>query len=382
MNLHKFLVVFFLTLLMAMQGASAADSPTPENQEKVEAGGFFDSMDGAIREFARKAGMNLSQSMAKTGHEIADKIKTTALSVGGALALVYLLYEVMQFLSGRTKSMLVVLFDVGIPCVFAAILVTQYAFLMEKFEGVLNVFRTLGMAGENPVSKIMLVYGSVFDNITKAIGNAFGEVGGMVQFVKDPTKFMVSWVDLFATLFFTLVILALLLMGVAEVLGLLLIAPFLFAVGVAFGPIMIAGIVTPWTRDYFSKWLQFLVISAGLQGVINVIFIIAFQLMETLQVESHTSNEPTAVSLVIICVLLLTINSMVSQAPSIASALFPGHVGVSKSAAGDAKNAVSKGASMGKQALSKGTVGGATVVAKTIRNVAGFSKRMGQGKTP
>jgi hypothetical protein len=363
MNLIKTILIALLFALMAMQGARAAD-PAPAQEEAMQAGSFFENMDGAVREVGRKAGRDLGKTLATSGYTVAATMSTVALGIAGALGVVYLLYEVMQFLSGRTKSMLQVLFDVGIPCIFAAAFITQYAKLLPMFEGFLDVFRNLAgnLSGgsEDPFNGILNVYTSVIGKITDAIKTAFTTNAANVFSMVAPSKIMVSVIDLLVTILFSLAILVLLLIGVAEVLGLLLIGPFLFAVGVAFGPIMIAGLVTPWTRDYFTKWLQFLVISAGLTGVINVIFTIAKQLMDTVQVGAPTNGEPTSVSLIITAILILTINSMISQAPSIASALFPGHVGVSKSSGAAVAGAAKKAAGGMKNGFkgARGTVNG------------------------
>jgi hypothetical protein len=360
MKLLKLLAIVFFFALMATQGARAEDVAPPA--DAPQAGNFFASMDGAVREVGRRAGRSLSDTMKGSGYSIAATLTPTALQIAGGLGLIYLFFEIMQFLSGRTKSMLTVLFDVGIPCLFAAAFITQYAILLPKFEQILDIFRTMGThaegAGSDPFEGILNVYTSVFHVITAAIQKAFGAGLSVAKLFTNPSQFMINWADLLGTILFCLAILVLLMMGVAEVLGLLLIGPFLFAVGTAFGPIMIAGLVTPWTRDYFTKWLQFLVISAGLQGVINVIFTIANNLMKSVGVGSDAS-EPTAVALVITAILLLTINSMISQAPSIASALFPGHVGVSRSSGDAAKTAISKaggGFKSGAKAGGKGTV--------------------------
>lgn len=378
MNFFKLFAAALFLALIATQGASAAEPVPP-----VEAGGFFDSMDGAIRDVGRRAGRDLADAMSGTGYSIAATLNQTALAIAGGLGLIYLFYEVMQFLSGRTKSMLVVLFDVGIPCLFAAAFITSYPILLPKFELVLDVFRNLGShvagGGADPFEGIMGVYTAVFDKITTAIRSVFtAGITTWTLVTEGPQKFAMNWIDLLATLFFCLALVVLLIMGVAEVLGLLLIGPFLFAVGVAFGPIMIAGLVTPWTRDYFTKWLQFIVISAALQGVMNVIFTIAFNVMEKVGVAKET-GDPTAVSLLIIAILLLTINSMVSQAPSIASALFPGHVGVSKSSGTDAKQVANK--LLGKRP-SGDDKSGKGVFGKTAKNVAGFNRLIGKSKTP
>lgn len=384
MNLIKTIVVAFLLALMALQGASAAESD-PASDTTVEAGSFFEKMDGAVREVGRKAGRDLSKTLASSGYTVAETVSDIALGIAGALGVMYLLYEVMQFLSGRQKSMLQVLFDVGIPCIFAAAFITHYGWLLPRFEGFLDVFRNLGSGvsggATDPFTGILNVYTSVIGKITESIQAAFAAYTKAAFSVVNPGKTMIGFVDLLVTIFFSLAILVLLLLGVAEVLGLLLIGPFLFAVGVAFGPIMIAGLVTPWTRDYFTKWLQFLVISAGLTGVINVIFTIAKKLMDTVDVGAAIPGQPTAVGLVIVAILILTINSMISQAPSIASALFPGHVGVSKSSGAAAATAMKKapGGMMNMAKGVRGTVNGGVGAAKTVGRFA-KSKMGGSGK--
>lgn len=383
MNLARTFVALLIFALMSMQSVSAAEA-TPTTPQTVDHGGFFAKMDGAVRAVGKKAGRDLSKTLGTAGYSIAATVTSTALGIGGALALVYLLYEVLQFLSGRTKSMLQVLFDVGIPCLFAAAFITQYGRLLPMFEGVLDVFRHLaGSASggaDDPFTGIMNVYTTVIGKVTDAVQNSFAVTGKAVGITESAKDNMLAILDLLLTVLFALAILVLLLIGVAEVLGLLLIGPFLFAVGVAFGPIMIAGLVTPWTRDYFTKWLQFLVVSAGLTGVINVIFTIAKQLMDSVQVGAVDTGEPTAVSLVIISILILTINSMISQAPSIASALFPGHVGVSKSSGGAVGTAAKKASGgmkngyKGAAATVKGAAGGAK------KGVSFAKSRMGGGK--
>lgn len=337
MTFFKIFAAVFLAVMMAMQPASAAD-PAPTEQQ--ESGDFFSNMAGAVKEFSKDADKNLPENLAKAGYNIAKAPQTVeaALTLAGGLALLYLLYEVTQFLSGHTRSMLQVVVDIGIPVGMAYLLIKNYETQMRNFDGLLNIFRNLGAA--NPIEAIMNMYGAVFGNIGAAMSTTFDNLTDWATAISDSNKYMTYVLDAFTVLVFCLIIVGLLISGIAEVVGLLLLGPFLFAVGVAFGPLMIAGIVTPWTRDYFTKWLQYIVISAGLTGVINVIFGVATELLKAISEPDYTSGEPAAVQLVVVTVVLLTINNMISQAPSIASALFPGHVGASKGASGAFKQAM------------------------------------------
>jgi type IV secretory pathway VirB6-like protein len=132
-------------------------------------------------------------------------------------------------------------------------------------------------------------------------------------------------------------------------LGLILLGPFLYAIGVSLGPLMISGLVTPWTRDYFTKWVQFLVIAAGLEAVIGVVLTIATSVITHLSGSALGSDSPTAVSMFILTVMVMVVNSLIGQAPGIASALFPGHVGASKGG-GEAMNRALKNMKPAKEA--------------------------------
>lgn len=337
MTILKILAAFMLSVVMAAAPANAAEPSPPPAQET---GDFFSSMTGAVAEFSKDADEKLPARLASAGYEIAASptTKNAALTLAGSLALLYLLYEVVQFLSGHTRSMLQVVVDIGFPVTIAAALIVNYQDQMLSFDKMLDIFRKLG--GANPIQSIMDMYGAVFGNIGSAINTTLDNLSDWATAVTDSNKYMTYVLDAVAVLFFSIAIAFLLISGIAEVVGLLLLGPFLFAVGVAFGPLMIAGIVTPWTRDYFTKWLQYIVISAGLTGVINVIFGVATQLLKEISRADFTTGEPTAVQLVVVTIVLLTINNMISQAPSIASALFPGHVGASKGASGAFKQAM------------------------------------------
>lgn len=340
-------LLFLLVFTLCHQLAFSAETETTD----ATGGGFFSEMEGAIKQFSAKANDELSSTMMNAAIEIAQTTKPFALSVGFGLALIYLFYEVLQFLGGRGQSLVPSLVDIGLPCIIGALFINNYSSIVVQFSEVLDSFRKI--AGDNAISSIMGMYDSILTSVTTAIKHAYEEAtaDGVMKMLTRPGQQLLRIADLILTVVFVFIILALILVGIGELLGLLLMGPFLFAVGVAFGPIMISGIVTPWTREYFTKWVQFLVIAAALTGVINIVFTLAANVVESLKIVDYTGGEPTAVSLLIVAVLLLTVNSMISQAPSITSALFPGHVGVARSS-----NQGVTGAGKNAKALAGGTV--------------------------
>lgn len=278
-------------------------------------------------------------------NEVAPRVKQPALAIGGTLALVYLIWECLQFYAGKRSSMLTVIFDVGVPCGFAAFLIQNYELRILQFDSMLDVFRMTDLGGPgaaSPTNQLMSVYGNILGDVGRAIKNLFADVIDVGSILTEPGAWFSSLADFLATLIFTLVVLYVVLAGIAEVMGLVLFGPFLSAVGIAFGPLMIIGIITPWTTDYFKKWAQFLVVSAALTGVLNVILSIAGSILgpSGLGLAQLTGDEPTAAGMIIVVVLLLTVNALIAQAPMITSALLPGTLGAHKGGSPGLKKAV------------------------------------------
>jgi hypothetical protein len=372
MTLRSFFAVLgFFLLTMLSQNASAQTDPfyTPPQPQQPqpagtapapagENGSFFGNMEGSINVLKGKLGANGGGSMGKLMQQaaltIAQKLKAPALAIAGSLALVYLMYEVLQFMAGRTPSITQALFDVAIPCMVAGMLISSYEARLADFELLLDFFRNHGAgAGGSPVDQLLDMYYGIVKNIGSAFKNLLTGHGGALAMLLKPGEMAAALVDAIATLLFVLVILYLVITGSAEMFGLLLMGPFLHAVGIAFGPILIAGLVTPWTKDFFKKWVLFLVVSAALSGVLNVILSIAATLIGGggLGVAEYANSEPAAVNMLITALLIMTVNSMISQAPSIASALLPGTIGAGKHGGAELKNALKKATSTGKQSV-------------------------------
>lgn len=338
-------------------GMPESAGPPTSTAQPQKSGAFFANLEGSMRRFNEKLNKDLSKIMKDTAvRDIAPKMKEPALAIGGALALIYLLLECIQFLAGKRNSMVTVLFDVGIPATFAVLLINNYETRIMQFDELLDVFRMVKLQTD-PTNQLMSMYGGVLTEVGKAIGNLFLNLIDPATLIPSPPGSWISTLaDFIATLIFTLVILYLVLTGVAEIIGLVLFGPFLSAVGIAFGPLLIVGLVTPWTTDYFKKWVQFLVVSAGLTGVINVILSLATSLLGPSGLglsEMSGKGEPTAAGMIIMTVLLLTVNSLISQAPSITSALLPGSIGAHRGAGEGVKKAAGQAGGHTKGAASK-----------------------------
>ncbi|UTY55869.1 hypothetical protein [Massilia sp. erpn] len=370
--------LLFLALSMLAQLAYAQTTPAAPARASAAAapaapqnGNFFSNLEGAVRQFNDRLNLDLAKTMKHYAvYDVASKIKQPALVIGGVLALVYLLWECLQFIVGSRSSMATVLADVGIPCTLAAFLIHNYELRIMQFDEMLDVFRMASLQ-TSPTGQLMSLYGGVMADIGRAIMYLFGNLVDVSDVFMQPGKWFSSLANFIATILFALVILYLVLLGIAEVMGLLLFGPFLSAIGMGFGPLLIVGLVTPWTMDYFKKWLQFLVVSAALTGVLNVTLAIAGSLLgpSGLGLAELSGGEPNAAGLVIVTVLLLTVNSLIAQAPSIASALLPGSLGASKGASGGVRMAVEKAKGHGQK--------GAKMSVSASKHLASGTKYLG-----
>lgn len=328
-----------LLLCLSALGPALAQTPPPAQAptEKAPSGTFFENLEASSKQIASKATVGIASDLKAAGLGIANQLKTPALAVAGSLALLYLIVEITR-LMGTKSSMFTPLFDVGIPCILAAFLITRYGDHLQNFDKLLELFRNLGAsgpgavggAGSDPTGQIMDMYGKVIGMVGQTVQESLNRVsdGGFMKLLD--AAFYAALLDMLITMLFALIIFVFCLIGLADVLGLLLLGPFLFAIGVAFGPLLIAGVVTPWTRDYFKKWVQFLVASAALTGVVRVILLIGTTIFEKLAITGYAeSGTPTAVTMTIVAIMVMAVNSLISQAPAIASALVPGHLGAS-----------------------------------------------------
>jgi hypothetical protein len=311
-------------------GTPVAADPIPDGTKPP--GSFFSNMTKAASIMKDKTDSVLTAGLLNAGFKSAQAINKWALTLGGSLALIYLIVESIGLLSGRNSSGIQVLFDVGLPVVLCSYLLLNYDMLMHEFagkDGFLGYIRSLG---GDPIASITNMYGSIFDMVTRAISQSCESFLKTVSVFKMGTTFL-AFFDALITILFALGIVVLCLTGLTELIGLVLLGPFLGAIAIAFGPLFIAGLVTPWTREYFSKWLGFLVASAVLTGVLGVCTTIVSTLFTSFTFGTYASAEaPVAAHMLLVVVIIMSINSLVQQAPQIASAMVPGSLGASKGA--------------------------------------------------
>ena len=301
--------------------AKATFTGATTSTDTSDGGAFFAELERIATIAQSKFTSAVTDTMYGAGMAVGTGLIPTALAIGGSLALLFFMYQILMTMGeSSNSSMINALFETAIPFIVAALLIKGYATYMDSFKSFLSV---LSSAGTDPVSGMTNFYGGALVLLKESIIMAIKNVSAAQGF--GPT--VMAIVDLIGVLIIAIPILFFVLVGVAEVFGLMLLGPFLHAIAAAFGPIFIAGLVTPWTKQYFGTWLSFLVGSAVVTGVVRVGLQIASGVFESVNATTLVSDAPVAAALGVVAVMLMAVNSVISQIPGIASAMVPGNIG-------------------------------------------------------
>jgi len=335
--------ILIATLLLSLAGGSVNAQDVPQNQtgggstpSTVPAnppGAFFANIANAAKSLQSKANQSLTKSMLDSGRKIArGGTVTWALGLGGSLALVYLIAASIEAL-GQGRPMAHVIFEVGLPVVMCAYLLQNYDSLIDQFAGSSGFLSYVRNIGGDPTGGTIDMYSKVLQMVALTIKTACQDLTDTFSVFTIKASLLALF-DAAMAILFALVILGLCLIGAVEMLGLILMGPFLGAVAIAVGPVFIAGFATPWTREYFSKWVGFLVGSAVLTGILGVCVAVASALFSTFNFyDIAGTSVPSATSLLMVGIVIMTVNSLIQQAPGIASALVPGSIGANRGVA-------------------------------------------------
>ncbi|MCU6502327.1 type IV secretion system protein [Rugamonas sp. A1-17] len=342
----------------AMNAAVAAEQKDKaDHPPQRPPGGMFLGLTGIIKQLSGKSAGSLADTLFGKGLEVARKSVVWAKGLGASLALLYFVVEGIAFMTGKNSSLKASMVEVAVPVAFCSYLLFHYDTLIAEFCGQHGLLSYVREMGGDPVDGFLTFYGQILSAVVKSIGNA-GTNYLSTWSIAHPLDTVTALAELIITILFSLGVAIVALMGLAEMLGLVLIGPFLTAIGVALGPIFIACIVTPWTREYFTRWIGFVVSASLLTAIIGICINIAISLFDFYHFDRYTNqDEPTAMTMLLLLIILTTVNSLISQAPGIASALVPGSTGASKGGGG-------------------GLAGAGKALAKRAGNTAGGVKKL------
>lgn len=335
--LNILLLLTFLTCTGGASAQSAQQNEQPAVQQVVQAvaaeaappGAFFLGLEKSVTVLMGKMSTSLLQNFLEEALKIAATTVNFSLELAGGLALLYLMKEGVSVMTGGAGNITQSLVDAALPMCVCSFFINDYQHLVELLVGPESLLASVRNLGNDPVTLILQMYSSLMGLVGRAISSAFSTFGATASIYSPGTTTMAA-IDVLLTVIAALGVLVIAGRGISAILGLLLMGPFMGAVGVALGPIFIACLASPWTREYFNKWLGFLVASTFLSGILGICIDLACQLFQTFNFKSYLdTGSPSFVIMVFLILVITTINSLLEQAPSIVSALVPGSFSVS-----------------------------------------------------
>jgi type IV secretory pathway VirB6-like protein len=354
------LLALGLSIAGALASSAALAADPTSNSSSVESLGLVPKMIDSI------FGSNLMEAFVSTALGMSAALIGGANVLAGTIAMSALLWNLLKAQVER-KAALPVVTEAVILAALTAGLLASYSTVVGN---IIDFGRWVqGQVGGSFGSATSSLFGSMF----AALVNVFKQEWATVQ----QTKFWnLIWggaasalIDLIVTIFFLLVAAVLMISALVEVIGVFLIGPVVVGLGVVFGPLMIATVVSSYTRDWFWHWLRFLINGALLYAIAIATMKLFSSMIGTLV---SVSNGETLLMGKAIALAMLSagMGKIFAGIPAMADGLFPGRTGAGSgmtsggqaaAAVGAAAAGVGAGAAMVAGAASAGTAVGASV---------------------
>ena len=278
---------------------------------------------------------------------IAAKTNSLALTIAGALAVITLIWKVMLAMLSKDSVVLATLETLILSSICFAV-ITQYSVLVNQIYNIADgVLSAIGMDLGATLAEFVK---SFFGPVAAVYKKWTSQSSGWLSMI-----FSSGTIDMFGTVILTIAIIVLLLLAMVNLLGVFIMGPIFFGIGIVFGPLMIATIVSDYTRQWFGNWLNFMVGSAFLTTVAVAVVSLLTEVIGA-TASQLGSGGSGILAMVVLTLLAATTSKIFESVPRITDAIFPGRTGASmainksmvpsavnatKSAAGAAMNPVS-----------------------------------------
>lgn len=285
--------------------------------------GVLEGMKGIMSNIVDNAfGKTFAERLKSNAVSLASGTTTVANAIAGALAAVTLLWAVMVAMVEK-KSVIGATFEVLLFGIVAAALINNYQTVVDQVWGTANdILSAVGLDIPTTFGNFLTSFFTPIGNLVARMVDAFGAGFWTLDFAG-------AVIDSIFSVLLLLVILILLIYSLVHIVGVFVMGPVFFAVGVVFGPIMMATIVSSYTRQWFNQWLNFLVGSAFL----SVVAVTVLRLL-TLTIENAVTSLATqgssTLALLGVAILMAMASKLYQAVPSITDAIFPGRTGAGK----------------------------------------------------
>ena len=294
---------------------------------------------------------NLSSAIQSNALDLADRAKPYGLALGGAFAMLTVLFDIM-FAMIRKQSIIEPVVGTIIMAMTAAFLLQEYPTVVGFLVNEAQLVAQAITGTKDPITLIGPAFSQMVTGVFKLIAAAIGTNCGWLAIGLHLAAFLLAAVLGIVTLFFVLV-------SFVELIAIILMPTLALGIGTALGMVFVGLVASRWTQKWFLKWLEFMLAAA----ILNLIVCVALKLLSSLfDTIANAANKGygAIVSLLGLMVLSMAIGKFFQSIPGMASAMVPGHHGMS--AGGSAAGAAAtEGANSLKAAAGGGGGGGGGV---------------------
>lgn len=309
----------FLALLFVLCEPAFAK----EGSENMESIGFIVKIIGSVF----SSGNTLVASFQAQGLVIALKLNDGALILAGLLLTASMAWEIIMDMkddkspvSGVVENLLygsLVVFLIKIYPTIISDATSLGSYVMDKVS-------TDGFSGA--VNKLIQ---SFFVTTFQTIGSEYGKVWNL----GNAWDMLVKAGDAIVAFIIAFFVMILCLLALAEIFGVVFVAPVILGLAVALGPLFIATLASSWTRSWFEQWINFLINAVMLMSVLTIVLVlISTALVPTLNAATSAGTSLSGPMLVM-GLFALAMGKVISGVPSYADGLFPGRTSAAKGSA-------------------------------------------------
>lgn len=248
---------------------------------------------------------------------IANGLNSFAMQLAGVLAILSIIWGVTVAVSSQ-KSALPVLIEVVLLSALTFLLLSNYSVIVNDLvaigQKVIEVSgASIGDAFQDFINTLIKTFMITFNASIENRGSNF-----------EWMKMLVDRVIALVLMIFAFIVLML---SVKDLIGVLILGPVSIGVGVAVGPILLAGIPNGYTRQLAERWVNFMISSAMITAmVVLVLVLMKNTIMEVFVqvVGQNPESAGTTGKIVALAILIASMQQVFNKIPDMVNQLFPG----------------------------------------------------------
>lgn len=210
---------------------------------------------------------NAQSTINTSANMMAGKVTGVAGSLGGILAISYLMWKTIQSVAGSGEPMSAIMVESLIPAGIVGVVLTQYSTLIGGFQGLFSSLVS-ALTGGGTLSNALT---SFAQSLFTSLGSAFNSAATGLACITVWKATLSNVLDSFFTLLLMIVAACIGFIALAEVVGVLLTGIVLVGIGIGVGPVFIACGVCKWSEGFMHSWLRFLLGGMSYTMLVSVV---------------------------------------------------------------------------------------------------------------